>query len=184
MFRSARLLLCCLLALVAVLPLSAAQARARKATACIGVNDLPTPATVETARSATLCLLNNERTSRGRRPLRANLKLQRAADTHSVDMARRNYFDHTSPNGATVADRIQNAGYNLLGVTYIVAENIAWGQMELATPKSIMNMWMHSPGSPQQHPQRQVQGNRHRHRRRHTDRERQRRDVHDRLRSP
>jgi uncharacterized protein YkwD len=145
MFRSARLILCCLLALVAVLPLSAAQARATKATACVAVNDAPTAATIETARTATLCLLNNERMTRGRRPLRANLKLQRAADGHSVDMARRNYFDHTSPSGSTFADRIQSAGFKLLDRTYVIAENIAWGQVELATPRSIMNMWMHSP---------------------------------------
>jgi uncharacterized protein YkwD len=27
-----------------------------------------------------------------------------------------------------------------------VGENIAWGSQELATPRSIVNGWMHSPG--------------------------------------
>jgi uncharacterized protein YkwD len=147
MLRSARVISCCLFALVA-LPTTAANARAtvRTAASCVATNDLPSAATVETARTATLCLLNNERTKRGMHPLRANLKLQRAANGHSSDMARNNYFEHDSQNGKSFMDRIMGAGYTLAGRTYVVAENIAWGQMELATPRSIVTTWMHSPG--------------------------------------
>ncbi|TCD27326.1 CAP domain-containing protein [Pedobacter psychrodurus] len=43
--------------------------------------------------------------------LSLNNELQNAAITHAKDMAKRNYFDHLSPEGGTPAERALNAGY-------------------------------------------------------------------------
>jgi uncharacterized protein YkwD len=43
--------------------------------------------------------------------LRWNAALQAAASGHSRDMARRNYFDHRSPEGRTVSERTSATHY-------------------------------------------------------------------------
>ncbi len=58
----------------------------------------------------------------------------------SQDMAQRNFFDHTSPEGTTPADRIAAANYT---GTYPVGENIAAGY---STAQEVMDGWMKSPG--------------------------------------
>ena len=57
---------------------------------------------------------------------------------HSDDMAKYNYFSHTSRDGRTPWQRIRAAGYY-----YGSAENIAAGQ---TTAKSVVYAWMHSAG--------------------------------------
>lgn len=65
--------------------------------------------------------------------------LAQAARAHSVDMARRGYFSHYTPNGGNPGRRIASAGYRWS--TY--GENIAWGQPNANT---VMRDWMNSPG--------------------------------------
>ncbi|HKP74103.1 MAG TPA: CAP domain-containing protein, partial [Longimicrobiaceae bacterium] len=62
----------------------------------------------------------------------------RAAQSHSEDMARRNYFSHTSPEGANVGERVRAAGGNWRAV----AENIAWGQR---SADEVVRSWLSSP---------------------------------------
>ncbi len=62
-----------------------------------------------------------------------------AATAHSQDMAQRNYFSHTSPDGKTVADRAQTAGYRFTAL----GENIAAGQLGIA---AVMQGWLASEG--------------------------------------
>ncbi len=71
-------------------------------------------------------------------PLRADDRLTIAAQGHSDDMAERDYFSHTSPEGDTFQDRAAAAGYDRPG-----GENIAWGYRSAAT---VMDAWMDSPG--------------------------------------
>jgi RNA polymerase sigma factor (sigma-70 family) len=84
-------------------------------------------------------LVNAERAKNGCGPVTQNGKLDTAALRHSQDMAARNYFDHTDPDGKDPGDRITAAGYTWS--TY--GENIARGQQ---TPASVMDSWMNSPG--------------------------------------
>ncbi len=72
-------------------------------------------------------------------PLRWSEPLARAAQGHSEDMASKDYFDHTTPDGADMAARVKAQGYafSLLG------ENIAAGQ---ATPAEAVRGWLESPG--------------------------------------
>ncbi len=62
-----------------------------------------------------------------------------AAQAHAEDMATRNYFSHTTPEGATVFNRTLAAGYP----GTFVGENIARGSVN---PEVIMQSWLQSPG--------------------------------------
>jgi uncharacterized protein YkwD len=86
-----------------------------------------------------LVLVNQERANAGCPALTADTRLADAARGHSADMAARNYFDHTTPEGVTFSTRITNAGYVWSGA----AENIASGQRD---PAAVMKAWMNSPG--------------------------------------
>ncbi|MBB4665247.1 CAP domain-containing protein [Conexibacter arvalis] len=102
--------------------------------------------TISTATSATLCLLNRERSRRGLRPLKLDRHLSAVARAHSRDMVRRGYFEHNSPNGRTPFDRILATRYVPRGASWALGENIGWGTDELAQPASLVNAWMKSPG--------------------------------------
>lgn len=86
-----------------------------------------------------VALVNVERSRAGCAPVSADAALQSAAQGHSDDMAARDYFSHTSPDGSTFAERIRAAGY--LGGA--IAENIAAGQ---PSAQDVMSAWMASPG--------------------------------------
>lgn len=72
-------------------------------------------------------------------PLAMNDELRCAARNHSMDMAVRGYFSHTSPDGDGPGDRIEAAGYEYSWW----GENIAWGY---PSPDAVVNGWMNSPG--------------------------------------
>ncbi len=93
--------------------------------------------------SSTVCLLNRERASRG---LRVNRRLSAAAQRHTDDMVRRQYFAHNSRSGASSVDRIRRTGYLKGARSWMVGENLAWGSGSRSTPSSIVDSWMHSSG--------------------------------------
>jgi uncharacterized protein YkwD len=113
---------------------------------CAGSDLRPAAGNLPEVRSAVLCLLNRERTSRGLGKLRANAKLRRAAEKHSRNMNANNFFDHVSPTGTTPVERVKAAGYLTGASSWAVGENIAWGEQRLSTPAEIMRSWMNSPG--------------------------------------
>ncbi|MFF2618382.1 CAP domain-containing protein [Kitasatospora sp. NPDC058046] len=84
-------------------------------------------------------LVNVERGKAGCGPVSAEPRLTSAAQSHSDDMADRNYFDHASPEGKHADYRIEAAGYSWS--TW--GENIARGQKD---PAAVMDSWMNSPG--------------------------------------
>lgn len=65
--------------------------------------------------------------------------LNRAADGHSEDMAARDYFSHTDPEGRGPGFRIDAVGYPHRGW----AENIAAGH---GSPQAVVDGWMNSSG--------------------------------------
>ncbi|WP_246599356.1 CAP domain-containing protein [Clostridium lacusfryxellense] len=84
-------------------------------------------------------LVNQERSKQGLAPLKENVKLSTVARTKSEDMAKNNYFSHTSPTYGSPFDMMKQ-----FGITYSAAgENIAMGQ---PTAASVMDGWMNSPG--------------------------------------
>jgi uncharacterized protein YkwD len=100
---------------------------------------------LDAAGRATLCLVNRERTQRGLPPLRQSPLLDAASIEHSRDMVRRNYFEHSAPDGRSVGDRLRAIGYSR-GVSASAGENIAYGVGAKSTPASIVAAWMRSPG--------------------------------------
>ena len=72
-------------------------------------------------------------------PLTWNQKLEYAAIKHSQDMQENNYFSHTSINGDTFSDRIEQEGYSYASI----GENIANGY---SSAESVMNGWLNSQG--------------------------------------
>lgn len=62
-----------------------------------------------------------------------------AAQTHTLDMANNNYFDHKDRTGGTPGDRAELSGY----IAQHIGENIAAG---LDTPRKVVDGWLASPG--------------------------------------
>jgi len=111
------------------------------AAACRGAAAHPASARLSTVDRATLCLLNAQRRTRGLAPLKENGELDKASVGHSRDMVRRKYFEH-----GDFAARIKASGYLSGATSWGIGENIAWGGGSYSTPRSIVSMWMHSPG--------------------------------------
>ena len=85
-----------------------------------------------------ITLVNRERAKVKCSPLRIGTALGKAAQLHSADMAKYNYFSHTSRDGRSPWQRIRAQNY-----AYGSAENIAAGQR---TPAAVMDAWMNSAG--------------------------------------
>lgn len=130
------------LALLLALSALVTTPAAARAASCEGADALPTAKTVKRAQTATLCLINKERSKRGVSTLRSERRLVKAAGGHSRDMVRRGYFDHVTPEDKDPGDRIAATGYR----SSTWGENIAWGGGKLGTPASIVRNWMGSPG--------------------------------------
>ena len=125
---------------------SVAVAPAPAQAGCRAADRIPAPGAIGDARRATVCLLNRRRARRGLARLRGDALLRRAAKRHSLDMVRRDYFDHVSPGGSTLTDRLLGAGFGLRArASWVAGENLAWGMGSSATPRAIVRMWMNSP---------------------------------------
>jgi uncharacterized protein YkwD len=136
-------LACLALALPAALPASASAA-----TPCPDAGLMPVATNMARVKTATLCLLNVERTTRGRAPLTSDGQLGKAAQAYSAKMVRLRFFDHVCPQGTTPTSRVRGGTSYLRGHarSWSLGENIAWGSGELATPGAIVRSWMHSSG--------------------------------------
>ncbi|MFC9281007.1 CAP domain-containing protein [Streptomyces collinus] len=118
---------------------AAAPAPSRTASKAPTASTPPVTVSRENAAEAeVLKLVNEERAKVGCSALAANSSLSKLAETFSGDMAARNFFDHTDPDGASPWDRAAKAGVTDLG-----GENIARGQADAA---AVMAAWMNSPG--------------------------------------
>jgi uncharacterized protein YkwD len=91
------------------------------------------------------CLINENRAAAGLQPVQPNTDLREAALSHSQEMVSQGYFEHTSPAGVTFIDRIQQYGYMQGTASWIVGENLVWGDRELSTPDALVTAWMNSP---------------------------------------
>lgn len=70
--------------------------------------------------------------------LRWDGTLQAIAAGHSRDMAQRNYFDHRSPDGRNVRDRVNRGSYR----SRMVGENLAAGDRDV---QGALQGWIGSP---------------------------------------
>jgi uncharacterized protein YkwD len=130
------------LASVALFVPAAAQA----AGTCENTDVAPTAENIDQVRGAVLCLLNEERSSRGLSTLTENSKLRVSAARHTTNMVQARFFEHTTPAGTTMVDRIRKAGYMRGADSWAVGENLAWGTGPLSTAAQIQASWMRSAG--------------------------------------
>jgi uncharacterized protein YkwD len=125
-------------------PTDAQQNGVAGAAVCASTSASPVPSNLDVMTAAVLCLLNGERAAKGLAPLRSNAKLRRVSQSFANQMVRQRFFSHVSPSGKDMVDRIRPTGYMRKNPS--VGENIAWGSGGLATPRAIVNGWMHSAG--------------------------------------
>jgi uncharacterized protein YkwD len=85
--------------------------------------------------------VNEARRAEGLPPLNADEDLARIARDHSCAMARQGFFDHQSPGGETMGDRIRKAGKRYASV----AENIARIESRDPAARAVAG-WLKSPG--------------------------------------
>ena len=128
-------------AVVASLAFGAPAAHAAN---CPGAGQLPLLSTTATAKSATLCLINEQRAAHDRAALRSQSTLEAAATSYARSMVQQRFFAHVSPSGQGLGDRL--ASYTRGTRSYAMGENLAWGQSVLGTPAATVDSWMHSQG--------------------------------------
>jgi uncharacterized protein YkwD len=85
-----------------------------------------------------LAHLNAERKARGMPALVLSAKLDKAAQGHACDNAKRRSISHTSSDGGTLKTRLRRAGYSFR----TAAENTGRG---FASGARAVEWWMHSP---------------------------------------
>jgi uncharacterized protein YkwD len=90
-------------------------------------------------RQAVLAAVNRERSAAGLHPLALDDRLDAAAQAHAADMVARRYYDHVTPDGRSLGERMGDAGYRFRWV----AENIAKG---VFAPDEVVRRWMLSSG--------------------------------------
>ena len=83
--------------------------------------------------------LNRVRIREGCPELRWDARAAAAAQAHSDDMARRNFFSHTSPDGRGPVDRLRAQGVTGFAA---VAENIA---RTSGGAREVVALWLNSP---------------------------------------
>lgn len=127
------------IAVVAVAGPALALPAGASAASCSGATRTVRSQGAAKAEAAVRCLVNQRRADAGLGALRFDRRAANAAQRHTNDMVRRRYFDHTSPGGSSVGDRLSGSGMRWADV----GENIAVGQR---TPAAVVRGWMKSPG--------------------------------------
>lgn len=89
-------------------------------------------------RRTILDLTNETRAGVGVSPLTLDPALSEVAQAHAVDMAVRDFFSHTNPDGESPFDRMRAAGVDF----GYAGENIAW----YPSAESAVSGWINSPG--------------------------------------
>jgi uncharacterized protein YkwD len=136
--RVAPLVLACVGALALTSPAAAADSNCPDATA------RPDQVSVTTYADSLLCVVNETRRQWGRPPLDSQRNLARSAGWKADDMTANDYFSHTSPEGVTVADRLDRANFIPRSDDWRAGENLAAGRDEAASPLEIVDGWMNS----------------------------------------
>jgi uncharacterized protein YkwD len=96
------------------------------------------PSNADAMQQELLSHLNAERKARGMSALTLSAKLDKAAQGHACDNAKRKSISHTSSDGGTLKTRLRRAGYSFR----TAAENTGRG---FASGARAVEWWMHSP---------------------------------------
>ncbi len=144
MFRSICLLAACTIGILAFTQPSSAQEPTAAYRIFLPVVVHPGSTGLSAEEQMVLDAVNSARALRAASgescpPLTISPELEQAARAHSSDMAQRNFFSHTNPDGVGPFDRARAAGYT----GNRMAENIAAGY---PTPADAVEGWLNSPG--------------------------------------
>jgi len=132
-------------ALAPIVAAARAVAARRPTPPCPGADLRPGPADAATVGAATVCLINQARSSHQLRALRANGYLQTVATSQVRQMVRWNYFADTPPIGRGAGRRIAASRYAAHAARLSTGQNIGWGTGAETTPASMVRAWMASP---------------------------------------
>ncbi len=91
-------------------------------------------------QSGIIKLTNLEREKYGLPPLKESSALNLSATLKTKDMLAKQYFDHISPSGKSVADLVEMVEYQFISI----GENLALGNFE--NDEALVQGWMNSPG--------------------------------------
>jgi hypothetical protein len=83
-------------------------------------------------------LVNQERRKAGLDPLKGEPALMAAAQAHALDMSRRGYFSHQTPEGQRFGWWAEKTGY----AGFSTGQTLAMG---CRTPEQVVILWMNSP---------------------------------------
>lgn len=111
------------------------QIKALSAAACAGAYTPVNVGPAQAVKSAVVCLINQQRTSRGLPALRENSRLDSSAQRWTETLVATRQFTH----GTDFSARISAAGYDWSAA----GENIATG---FRTADAVVDAWMASPG--------------------------------------
>ena len=111
---------------------------------CPGADAGPDQISVSDYAAALLCVVNETRREWGRPPLELHRNLARAAGWQAGDMTQNDYFSHTSPDGETLLDRLDQANFIPASDRWRAGENLAAGHADAASPAEIVDGWMNS----------------------------------------
>jgi uncharacterized protein YkwD len=106
---------------------------------CSNATAAPSEATAKQFKAAILCLVNQERTSRGKDALDGNGKLTDVAESHTGVMLDKDCLEHTCPGEGSLTKRLKSVGY-LKGPEWAYGENIGYE----TTPLEMVDAWMDS----------------------------------------
>ena len=137
------------IALLALLAAPEGSPTAAPAAEAAGCSYADTSARGPTSRAradrALRCLISNERETRGLGRLDTSSRLDKAAQRHTRDMHRREYFSHISPGGRDVADRVRAYTSYVDGSgDWRLGETLAARYASTTTPRRILATMMAS----------------------------------------
>jgi uncharacterized protein YkwD len=91
-------------------------------------------------RKTMTCLVNHERSLRGRPALRVNRELRKAAQDHTDVMLAKECFRHNCPGEPGLGHRIRRSGYTKGQRAWRFAEDLGYD----VTPRKMMRHWLAS----------------------------------------
>ena len=111
---------------------------------CPRADARPNDISVSDYAASLYCVVNATRREWNRPTLVRQRNLKRAADWQSDDMVEEDYFSHTSSDGDTLSDRLDQFNFIPRSDRWRAGENLAAGRGPMGSPEEIVNGWMNS----------------------------------------
>ena len=111
---------------------------------CPRADARPDNISVDDYAASLFCVANETRREWGRPILVRQRNLRRAADWQSDDMVENDYFSHTSADGDTLSDRLDQANFIPSSDRWRAGENLAAGRGAMGSAQEIVDGWMNS----------------------------------------